>query len=115
MEIQQIAKRQEISPTGQLLTQWSQLNHKVEELFMLLYRMKYITALRCLKPVVDKPFHRLLQKHDSKTLKERHSLSYDVDVKFHRNIFILWIYLCRMLPLLYLIMVELMDNNNNNN
>ncbi|XP_039760740.1 serine/threonine-protein kinase pelle isoform X2 [Pararge aegeria] len=76
-EIQQIAKRQEISPTGQLLTQWSQLNHKVEELFMLLYRMKYITALRCLKPVVDKPFHRLLQKHDSKTLKERHSLSYD--------------------------------------
>ncbi|XP_045780391.1 serine/threonine-protein kinase pelle [Maniola jurtina] len=76
-EIQQIAKRQEISPTAQLLTQWAQLNHKVEELFMLLYRMKHITALRCLTPVVDKPFHRLLQKHDSKALKEKHSLSYE--------------------------------------
>ncbi|XP_052744872.1 serine/threonine-protein kinase pelle isoform X3 [Bicyclus anynana] len=76
-EIQQIARRQETSPTGQLLTQWSQLNHKVEELFMLLYHMKHITALRCLTPVVDKPFHRLLQKHDSKTVKDKHPLSYE--------------------------------------
>ncbi|CAH2097045.1 unnamed protein product [Euphydryas editha] len=76
-EIEQVAKRQGSSPTNQLFTVWGQLNHRVEELFILLYRMKHIPALRCLVPVVDSRFHRLLQKQDSKCLKEKHPLSSD--------------------------------------
>ncbi|CAG4967397.1 unnamed protein product [Parnassius apollo] len=64
-EIEQVAKRQASSPTAQLFIQWGQLNHRVEELFILLYRMKHIPALRCLVPVVDSRFHRLLSKQDS--------------------------------------------------
>lgn len=69
-----MAKRQASSPTNQLFTRWGQLNHRVEELFILLYRMKHLPALRCLVPVVDGRFHRLLQKHDSKSVRDRSTL-----------------------------------------
>lgn len=49
--------------------------------------MKHIPALRCLVPVVDSRFHRLLQKQDSKCLKEKHPLSSDgIYIKFINNI-----------------------------
>ncbi|CAG4979015.1 unnamed protein product [Colias eurytheme] len=73
-EIEQTAKRQATSPTNQLFTKWGQQNHRVEELFILLYRMKHIPALRCLVPVVDSRFHKLLQKHDSRSIKDRTNL-----------------------------------------
>lgn len=62
-EIEQTARRLSMSPTNQLFTRWGQLNHKAEELFILLYRMKYIPALNCLAPAVNKDFHKLLNKH----------------------------------------------------
>ncbi|VVD05287.1 unnamed protein product [Leptidea sinapis] len=80
IEIEQTAKRHASSPTNQLFIKWGQLNHRVEELFILLYRMKHIPALRCLVPVVDSRFHKLLQKHDSKSLRAKTN-SIDVDAK----------------------------------
>ncbi|XP_045455398.1 serine/threonine-protein kinase pelle-like [Melitaea cinxia] len=80
-EIEQVANRQVSSPTNQLFTRWGQLNHRVEELFILLYRMKHIPALRCLVPIVDSRFHRLLQKQDSKCLKEKHHLQKTLKVE----------------------------------
>ncbi|XP_046973081.1 serine/threonine-protein kinase pelle [Vanessa cardui] len=85
-EIEQVANRQASSPTNQLFTRWGQLNHRVEELFILLYRMKHIPALRCLVPVVDSRFHRLLQKQDSKSLKEKHYLSSDGNVNRQKTL-----------------------------
>ena len=66
-----MAKRQMSSPTDQLFRTWGQLNHRVEELFVLLHRMKHVPALRCLVPIMDHRFHSLLQKHD-KNLKDKH-------------------------------------------
>ncbi|XP_041985260.1 serine/threonine-protein kinase pelle [Aricia agestis] len=65
-EIEQEANRQKISPTAQLFKRWGQLNHKVEELFILLYRMKHVPALNCLVPIVDSRFKQLLNKHRTK-------------------------------------------------
>lgn len=65
IDIEQTARRLSMSPTNQLFTRWGQLNHRVEELFILLYRMKHITALHCLLPVVNKDFHKLLNKYKS--------------------------------------------------
>ncbi|KAL0860918.1 hypothetical protein ABMA27_009450 [Loxostege sticticalis] len=61
-EIEQTARRNSKSPTDQLFTFWGQLNHTVTELFVLLYRMKHIPALRSLTPVVDSKYHALLLK-----------------------------------------------------
>lgn len=72
--MEQTARRQAMSPTNQLFTRWGQLNHRVEELFILLYRMKHIPALNCLKPVVNSDFHKLLSKHrNSSSGKERNT------------------------------------------
>ncbi|XP_060806952.1 serine/threonine-protein kinase pelle [Amyelois transitella] len=65
-EIEQAARRQTSSPTGQLFKCWGQQNHTVEELFILLYRMQYVPAMKCLVPVVDGRFHNLLKKHISR-------------------------------------------------
>ncbi|KOB66187.1 Uncharacterized protein OBRU01_21626, partial [Operophtera brumata] len=54
IEIEQIAKRQSNSPTHQLFTRWGQLNHNVGELFILLYHMKHVPALRCLNSTQSK-------------------------------------------------------------
>ncbi|CAB3227560.1 unnamed protein product [Arctia plantaginis] len=62
-DIEQTARRFSMSPTNQLFTRWGQLNHRAEELFILLYRMKHIPALNCLAPAVNKDFHKLLNKH----------------------------------------------------
>lgn len=62
-DIEQTARRHAMSPTNQLFVRWGQLNHKVEELFILLYRMKHMPALNCLAPAVKKDFHKLLHKH----------------------------------------------------
>nr|XP_049705309.1 serine/threonine-protein kinase pelle-like isoform X3 [Helicoverpa armigera] len=71
-DIEQTARRQAISPTNQLFTRWGQLNHRVEELFILLYKMKHMPALICLKPVVNSDFHKLLSKHiNSNSARER--------------------------------------------
>ncbi|CAH2059457.1 unnamed protein product, partial [Iphiclides podalirius] len=65
IEIEQKAKQTMSSPTEQLFITWGQINHRVEELFILLHRMKHVPALRCLAPVVDSRFHRLLSKHEN--------------------------------------------------
>ncbi|CAK1541086.1 unnamed protein product [Leptosia nina] len=85
-EIEQFAKRQASSPTNQLFTRWGQLNHRVEELFILLYRMKHIPALRCLVPVVDGRFHRLLHKHDSKSIRDRSTLDMNANRQMTQKI-----------------------------
>ncbi|XP_068625595.1 serine/threonine-protein kinase pelle [Battus philenor] len=79
-EIEQVAKRQASSPTAQLFIRWGQLNHRVEELFILLYRMKHVPALRCLVPVVDNRFHRLLSKYDNKGDKSK-DVSNDIAIQ----------------------------------
>ncbi|XP_028158650.1 uncharacterized protein LOC114351582 [Ostrinia furnacalis] len=61
-EIEQMAHRNAKSSTDQLFTNWGQLNHRVGELFILLYRMKHIPALRVLLPVVESKYHVLLTK-----------------------------------------------------
>ncbi|KAI8423161.1 hypothetical protein MSG28_014222 [Choristoneura fumiferana] len=50
------------SPTSLLLIRWGQLNHRAEELFMLLYRMKHVPAMRCLVPALDAKYQKLLNK-----------------------------------------------------
>ncbi|KPJ08945.1 Serine/threonine-protein kinase pelle [Papilio machaon] len=73
-EIEREAKHKLSSPTAQLFIKWGQLNHRVEELFILLYRMKHVPALRCLVPVVDSRFHRLLSKHDiTRSIKSKNA------------------------------------------
>ncbi|XP_013165666.1 PREDICTED: serine/threonine-protein kinase pelle isoform X3 [Papilio xuthus] len=73
-EIEREAKNKLLSPTAQLFIKWGQLNHRVEELFILLYRMKHVPALRCLVPVVDSRFHRLLSKHDiTRSIKSKNA------------------------------------------
>ncbi|XP_073963546.1 serine/threonine-protein kinase pelle-like [Choristoneura fumiferana] len=64
-EVEQTAKRQATSPTSLLLIRWGQLNHRAEELFMLLYRMKHVPAMRCLVPALDAKYQKLLSKKDS--------------------------------------------------
>ncbi|KAJ8715564.1 hypothetical protein PYW07_010046 [Mythimna separata] len=71
-DMEQTARRNTTSPTNHLLTRWGQLNHRVEELFILLYKMKHMPALNCLKPVVNSDFHKLLSKsRNSCSTKER--------------------------------------------
>uniref|UniRef100_A0A2A4K933 non-specific serine/threonine protein kinase n=1 Tax=Heliothis virescens TaxID=7102 RepID=A0A2A4K933_HELVI len=60
--IEQTAQGQERSPTEYLLQKWGQDIHKVEELFLYLYKMKHLSALLCLKPVVRKDLHRKIIK-----------------------------------------------------
>ncbi|CAD0205546.1 unnamed protein product [Chrysodeixis includens] len=73
-DMEQTARRLAVSPTNQLFTRWGQLNHRVEELFILLYRMKHMPALDCLKPVVNTDFHKLLSKHrSSSSVKEKNT------------------------------------------
>lgn len=63
-EIEQESRRQNNSPSNQLFIKWGQLNHRVEELFILLHRMRHVLAMRCLLPIVDARFHKLLKKQD---------------------------------------------------
>ncbi|XP_072934943.1 serine/threonine-protein kinase pelle [Epargyreus clarus] len=78
-EIEQVARRQSESPTNQLFVRWGQLNHRVEELFILFHRMNHIPALRCLAPMVDSRFHRLLNKQDNNNgVKERSHDNHDI-------------------------------------
>lgn len=63
-----------ISPTDHLFTRWGQMNHRVEELFILLHRMKHVPALNCLVPVVNEDFHKLLNKHrKSSSFKDKNT------------------------------------------
>ncbi|XP_063238395.1 serine/threonine-protein kinase pelle-like isoform X2 [Bacillus rossius redtenbacheri] len=48
------------SPTDALLWHWSQQNHTVVELFVLLSRMQHYQAMLVLKPFVDEQYHRLI-------------------------------------------------------
>ncbi|GBP32555.1 hypothetical protein EVAR_23967_1 [Eumeta japonica] len=61
-EIEQESKRHATSPTNKLMLRWGQLNHRVEELFVLLYKMKHVPAMRCLESKVGTRFQRLLLK-----------------------------------------------------
>lgn len=60
--MEQTAHGQERSPSEYLLQKWGQGVHKVEELFLYLYKMQYLDALVCLKPVVRKDLHRKIIK-----------------------------------------------------
>ncbi|KAI5645661.1 protein kinase domain-containing protein [Phthorimaea operculella] len=64
-EMEQLAKRQQQSPTEILLTRWGQLNHKTEELFVLLYKMQHVPAMLCLKDQVEERFLKLLHRFGS--------------------------------------------------
>ncbi|XP_026754171.1 serine/threonine-protein kinase pelle isoform X1 [Galleria mellonella] len=61
-EIEQSARRLASSPTALLLTRWGQLNHRVEELYILLYHMKHVPAMQSLTPAVDARYQTLLRK-----------------------------------------------------
>lgn len=52
--------RKEKNPTDELLTLWSQHNHTIKELFVLLSRMQHYQSMVPLLHFVDKKFHRLL-------------------------------------------------------
>ncbi|KAJ0170850.1 hypothetical protein K1T71_013622 [Dendrolimus kikuchii] len=77
IEIKQTAKRLGISPTSQLFLKWGQQNHKVEELFMLLYHMKYVPAMRCLSSAVRSKFLGLLNKLETSKSGKNKSSSND--------------------------------------
>ncbi|XP_049880706.1 serine/threonine-protein kinase pelle isoform X2 [Pectinophora gossypiella] len=64
-EMEQIARRQAVSPTSELFTRWGQLNHRVEELFILLYKMRHVPAMYCLRLLVGDRYLRLLTRVSS--------------------------------------------------
>ncbi|XP_075986679.1 serine/threonine-protein kinase pelle [Anticarsia gemmatalis] len=71
-DIEQAARRQNTTPTEQLFTRWGQQNHTVQELFILLYKMRYVPALQCLVPLVSEDFHKLLKKiRSSGSIREK--------------------------------------------
>lgn len=83
VEIKQTAKRNGASPTSHLLLKWGQLNHNVDELYILLYRMKYVLALRCLSSVVSSKFLGLLSKLEKSNSGKSKSSSND---KFNKQV-----------------------------
>ncbi|XP_031635930.1 serine/threonine-protein kinase pelle-like [Contarinia nasturtii] len=60
IRVKKMAQDKRISPSEQLLSLWSDQNHTVTELFMVLHRMKQYEAMECLKDHVHKKYHRLL-------------------------------------------------------
>ncbi|XP_026323012.1 serine/threonine-protein kinase pelle isoform X1 [Hyposmocoma kahamanoa] len=62
MGIEQTARAKVISPTNQLLTQWGQMNHNANELFILLHKMDQVPAMYCLRSVVDEKYLPLLTR-----------------------------------------------------
>lgn len=63
------------SPTEQLLLKWGQLNHTVLELFSLLKDLRIYNALECLKPFVDRKYHRLIPPTYQNNNKEEKELN----------------------------------------
>jgi len=57
--------RKEKNPTDELLTLWSQHNHTVNELFVLLSKMQHYRSMVPLSHFVDKKFHRLLHNGEA--------------------------------------------------
>ncbi|KAL4708593.1 hypothetical protein ACJJTC_014201 [Scirpophaga incertulas] len=76
-EIEQVARRSSSSPTNELFRTWGQQNHRVGELFILLYRMKHIPALTCLVPVVEEKFHLLYKKICPNGIRQRDTTAID--------------------------------------
>lgn len=61
--IEQIIKKTSTtvtSPAAHLLSQWSEQNHTVTELFMVLYRMKEYQTMEHLRDLVDSNYHQLI-------------------------------------------------------
>lgn len=54
--------RNEKNPTDELLIMWSQFNHTIAELFVLLSKMHHYQAMHVLKHLVDPKFHILIDK-----------------------------------------------------
>lgn len=52
----------EKNPSDHLLTQWGHLNHKTEELFVLLSRMQHYQAMAIIQPFVQEKYHVLLNR-----------------------------------------------------
>ncbi|XP_043472901.1 serine/threonine-protein kinase pelle-like [Leptopilina heterotoma] len=61
--------RKERNPTDELLTKWSQYNHKILELFILLSRMQHYQAMNILRPLVDPKYHLLIDKGEGNLRK----------------------------------------------
>ncbi|XP_043468550.1 serine/threonine-protein kinase pelle-like [Leptopilina heterotoma] len=62
--------RKESNPTDALLTKWSQYNHKILELFILLSRMQHYQAMNILRPLVDPKYHLLIDKGEGNLRKK---------------------------------------------
>lgn len=56
------------SPTEELLHLWSQTNHTVLDLFLLLSRMKHYRAMTIIKPLIDKKYYYLIKDNDQNHL-----------------------------------------------
>lgn len=54
-------KKNDASPVKLLLSDWSQYNHTVTELFMVLHKLGQYAAMNYLKDFVDQRFHRLIK------------------------------------------------------
>lgn len=63
--IEQIDQTTTTSPAARLLTEWSEQNHTVTELFMVLYRMKEYQTMEYLRDLVDSNYHQLIVKKKS--------------------------------------------------
>lgn len=54
------------SAASDLLSRWTECNHTVTELFMVLYRLHQYNSMEILKPLVDQKFHRLIPNSELK-------------------------------------------------
>lgn len=63
LTIKEISK--DPNPTDVLLTKWEYLNHKIDELFVLLSRMQHYQAMEILKPFVHDKYHALLNNGEA--------------------------------------------------
>ncbi|KAF7988178.1 hypothetical protein HCN44_007672 [Aphidius gifuensis] len=63
LTIKKISK--DANPTDVLLTKWEYLNHKIDELFVLLSRMQHYQAMEILKPFVHHKYHALLNNGEA--------------------------------------------------
>ncbi|XP_034237417.1 serine/threonine-protein kinase RIPK-like [Thrips palmi] len=63
------------SPSNELLTKWGSQNHTVQELFVLLSRMRHFHAMTILKPFVDPKFHILMSDGEESLTKLLNNVS----------------------------------------
>lgn len=69
------------SPTEELLDLWSQGNHTVLELFLLLGRMKHYRAMTVIKDLIDPKYHRLIKDNERNLSELMNDIKVNTSVK----------------------------------